>query len=159
MTMSSLASDLSPAGWLPPPMTRPPFLAFTRIPHDQVEIKLKKAIPYQWADLCASSMPAAPIATAAAPLPTPTAPAASADNGGGKAVPPRPYASHRDWEAVEREITKELEGEKVRTEEKGERDRCGVPWNMCVPDVLKTGYAVSSLTVSSHDDSPRARRR
>lgn len=124
-----------------------------------MEIKLKKATPYQWADLCTSSMPAAPIATAADPLPTPAAPAASANNGGGKAPPPRPYASHRDWEAVEREITKELEGEKVRAGKKGREGIDAVPWDVCVPDVFKTGGAVSSLTVSSHNDSRKARRR
>lgn len=87
-----------------------------------MEIKLKKASPYHWADLVASSTPAPPNAPASLPTPAamaaiPAAPVAPGGGGGGnggdKAKAPRPYASHKDWEAVEREIAKELEGEKV----------------------------------------------
>ncbi len=77
-----------------------------------MEIKLKKASPYQWADLVASSSSASAAPPVAAPLPTAIAAPAAASDGGSKKAP-RPYASHRDWEAVEKEITKELEGEKV----------------------------------------------
>lgn len=80
---------------------------------EQVEIKLKKASSYQWADLVASSSASAAPTPASAPAPVPTAPAAAPAPGGNGGKGPRPYASHKDWEAVEREIAKELEGEKV----------------------------------------------
>jgi len=87
----------------------------------KVEIKLKKATEgLPWADLSASSS-----STGAAAVPMIQPPSSSSSSSGassssassGSGKPMRPYASQKDWGAVEREITKELESEKPEGEE------------------------------------------
>lgn len=83
----------------------------------KVELKLKKATEgLPWTDLVGgngagagdtSSTPAGPMMMQAAPMNVAAQPAKA----------PRPYASQKNWEQVEREITKELESEKPEGEQ------------------------------------------
>lgn len=85
----------------------------------KVEIKLKKAtVGCQWDDLVGGGSssgnrisPVTPPTAASPAVPLTTAKEGQA----GKA--PRPYASHKDWDKVEREIEKELESDKPQGEE------------------------------------------
>lgn len=91
----------------------------------KVEIKLKKVTEgLPWPDLSASSS-----STSAASVPITQPPpsysssssssvgSSSGSSSSSSSKPLRPYASHKDWGAVEREITKELESEKPVGEE------------------------------------------
>ncbi|GAB5030900.1 sgs domain-containing protein [Nannochloropsis oceanica] len=90
----------------------------------KVEIKLKKVTEgLPWPDLSASSSStnAASVPVLQPPLSSSSSPSSSVSYSSSKcstsSKPLRPYASHKDWGAVEREITKELESEKPVGEE------------------------------------------
>eukprot|EP00977_Amphora_coffeiformis_P012541 scaffold3122_cov140-Amphora_coffeaeformis.AAC.7 len=86
------------------------------IKDEKVLIKLRKSNAYEWPELFGKDTKATPkpTATAAKPAEAPVAQqvaAASTQQAPKKAIP-RPYASHRDWDTIEKELKEEEEKEK-----------------------------------------------
>ncbi len=87
----------------------------------KIEIVLRKLDKEIWPTLEGDGPARPPAAVAAAPAApasaAPAAPAADAQSSSGASAIPKPYASKRDWNAVEKEITSELEADKPEGEE------------------------------------------
>ncbi len=84
----------------------------------KVELKLKKATEgLPWTDLVGGGSEAAASTTPAGPMMMMQAVPVDVAAQSQPAKAPRPYASQKNWEQVEREITKELESEKPEGEQ------------------------------------------
>lgn len=92
-----------------------------RVSSVKVEIKLRKASPFPWTVLEGTEAqlvcPPPPAASSHSPQVASTPAAAALLPAAASATVPTPYASRKNWNAIDRDIKKEEEGEKPEGEE------------------------------------------
>jgi suppressor of G2 allele of SKP1 len=84
-------------------------LSKVQIKDEKVLIKLRKSKAYEWHELLGKNT--AKPAASKAPVPDVATASKPEESGKEKAIP-RPYASHKDWDSIERELKREEETEK-----------------------------------------------